>query len=420
MLDRISIKGFKSLRDVDVRLPRFTVLFGPNAAGKSNFLDALHFLSAAVTQRTLEDALKDPVRGYPVEAFMFPPGGLPELMSRTDVEFRLEADVSHQAADHNSIHLRYRLGVQMQPKSGKLTVTDEFLSELTQSGEPRGKARIEHLEDAVWVRKKKVGNPQQEPRDQECTVASIPSYSGEYFPQIEALRTEFGAWQTYYLDPRSAMREPSPPSQVTDIGIRGEHLAPFLYRLNHTEEYREHFEAFYRMVRAVIGSIEGIDVLLNEQRAEIELSVLQNGKAYSSRIISEGTLRVMALAAIALNPWPARLIAFEEPENGVQPIRLEHISRLLAYVAGVGRDESQSQVVVNTHSPLFVAQALKLRKNHPDHVSVIHVSNEGEGSVFNQIGDPEALFEGVNIDEMLKSDDDAVIQSMLLGGMLDA
>ena len=41
MLKRAHIKGYKSLEDVEVRLSPLAVLFGPNAAGKSNVLDAL-------------------------------------------------------------------------------------------------------------------------------------------------------------------------------------------------------------------------------------------------------------------------------------------------------------------------------------------------------------------------------------------
>ena len=44
MLERIRIKGYKSLSDPEVRLSPLTLLFGPNAAGKSNFLDALQLL----------------------------------------------------------------------------------------------------------------------------------------------------------------------------------------------------------------------------------------------------------------------------------------------------------------------------------------------------------------------------------------
>ncbi len=56
MLKRIRIQGYKSLPDVAVKLSPLTLLFGPNAAGKSNFLDALQLLSKLATSRTLKEA----------------------------------------------------------------------------------------------------------------------------------------------------------------------------------------------------------------------------------------------------------------------------------------------------------------------------------------------------------------------------
>ena len=52
MLKRLAVRGFKSLQDVSVEFPRMAVLFGPNAAGKSNLLDAIQALSRIGTQRT--------------------------------------------------------------------------------------------------------------------------------------------------------------------------------------------------------------------------------------------------------------------------------------------------------------------------------------------------------------------------------
>ena len=94
MLSRLAVKGFKSLAEVEVTFPRLAVLFGPNAAGKSNLLDAVQALSHAGTARTLSDALSEPIRGYPVEAFAFPRGGLAALLSQKAARFSLDADLS--------------------------------------------------------------------------------------------------------------------------------------------------------------------------------------------------------------------------------------------------------------------------------------------------------------------------------------
>ena len=79
MLKSLHVEGFQSLANTRLSFPRLTVLFGPNAAGKSNLLDAVQALSRIGTLRTLSDALAEPIRGYPLEAFSFPGGGLPAL-----------------------------------------------------------------------------------------------------------------------------------------------------------------------------------------------------------------------------------------------------------------------------------------------------------------------------------------------------
>src|SRR3954468_24013543 len=43
-LRRVRIRGYKSIAFCDIRLQPLTILVGRNAAGKSNFLDALAFL----------------------------------------------------------------------------------------------------------------------------------------------------------------------------------------------------------------------------------------------------------------------------------------------------------------------------------------------------------------------------------------
>ena len=45
LVQRVSLKNYKSIADCDVLLRPLTFLVGPNGAGKSNFLDALRFVA---------------------------------------------------------------------------------------------------------------------------------------------------------------------------------------------------------------------------------------------------------------------------------------------------------------------------------------------------------------------------------------
>ena len=51
MLETIRIQNFKSIVDLKLELGRVNVLIGENGSGKSNILEALAFLSAAVDDK---------------------------------------------------------------------------------------------------------------------------------------------------------------------------------------------------------------------------------------------------------------------------------------------------------------------------------------------------------------------------------
>ena len=93
MIQRIKIKDYKSLRNVDIKLKPLSVLFGPNAAGKSNFFDALQLLSRIAGSRSLKEAFEPPYRGKPLESFSFAGNGIEDLLLRDSITFSIEVDV---------------------------------------------------------------------------------------------------------------------------------------------------------------------------------------------------------------------------------------------------------------------------------------------------------------------------------------
>ncbi|MBN1829821.1 MAG: AAA family ATPase [Deltaproteobacteria bacterium] len=412
MLKRFRIKGFKSLEEVDVNLPRLTVLFGPNAAGKSNFLDAVQALSRIATSRTLSDALSEPIRGYPVEAFAFPPSGLAELLGLDNAKFSLEADI-----DIGKEHHLYRYGVtvQIQPKSGSLGVADEFLTALGRRGEPKGNPSIEKVDDQIRIRRKsKPANPRREPVGLKYAMLSDSRLSGVEYRGIERCRNEMSGWRTYYLDPRVAMRSAKPPSDVRDIGVLGEDIAPFLYRLN--AENQKHFDAVKRTLRSLVPAVEDLSVDLDKRRGTLDIQVCQGGMDFSSRIVSEGTLRVLALCAIAVNPWSGSLLAFEEPENGVHPRRLELIVELLTSLS-IDRGK---QVIVTTHSPLLCDAILKRIRSSTKEIAMLRVRRGVTGTDVAPFDVSGPLFEDAEIKKALTDGtEDGLFESLLLRGLID-
>ncbi len=260
MLKRVHVKGYKSLADVEVTLEPLTVLFGPNAAGKSNFLDALQLLTRLGASRTLKDAFEPPYRGKPIESFRIGGGGIKGLVEQERLGFSIEADlrlsdavvasVDREIADMRrpsrdteasgissppargrvrERDLRYRIEIEMLPKSGILRVADEYLAALNRTGEPTGKRKpfVERQGEKIHLRLEGQGRPTHYDRFLDHSVLSLPHYPPHY-PHLVAARREMESWRFFYFEPRERMRAANPVKEVRHIGLVGEELAAFL------------------------------------------------------------------------------------------------------------------------------------------------------------------------------------------------
>lgn len=426
MLSRIHVQGFKSLLDVEVELTPLVVVLGPNASGKSNLLEAILLLSRLINERTLADAFEAPLRGYPAEAFSLPETGLPGLLAQDSAQVAIEADIrpATRLKVGRSESLRYRVEVSISPRTGVLKVDDEGLWRLNRHGQTTGKPRVEQMDNQLVVRRLgEAGQPRHEPLGLNHTMISNLQFSGETrYPDFDRLRQEVSSWRTYYLDPRTAMREPQPPREVEDIGPLGESIAPFLHRLKESSGQTKFLKAIGRALHAAIPTITKLNVELDRQRGTLDIQIEEDGTPFSSRVISEGTLRVMALCAVAANPWPGSLIALEEPENGVHPRRIEVIADLLLSMASPGG----RQVLVTTHSPTLIAALAHRGAFQPGVISFLRCMQEGRSTRVSMLdpypGGPLFRDEGFG-DKVTEALDGAesttALGEMLLRGWLD-
>jgi len=381
MLKRIKIKGYKSIRDLDIKLTGLSVLFGPNASGKSNFLDALHLLSRIATSRTLKEAFEPPCRGKPLESFAFGPEGIKGLLDQEAPSFTLEADIELSPATIDSVNRligelehprangktgsnlatskpfsfvkerfpRYRVTVEILPKSGVLRIADEYLAALNARGEPTGK-RPPFLErdtekDRLYLRFEGQAHPTYYDRYWDHSILSMPHYPPHY-PHLVAMQRELASWLFFYFEPRERMRARNPVKEVRHIGLMGEELASFLNTLKNLNPRQ--FEAVEKALRMVIPDVTGIEVKISDL-GEVELILREGDIPIPAGVVSEGTLRVLGLLALEGVKEPPALIGFEEPENGIHPRRIQMIAELLKTRSARG----ETQLIVTTHSPIL-------------------------------------------------------------------
>jgi predicted ATPase len=107
--------------------------------------------------------------------------------------------------------------------------------------------------------------------------------------------------------------------------------------------------------------------------------------------LSEGTLLALALLTVVHQPDAPTLIGLEEPDRGLHPRLLRELRDALyrlSFPADFGIQRAPVQVVVTTHSPLF----LDLFKDHPEQVIIAEKNADGS-AVFKNLSDDAQLRE---------------------------
>lgn len=370
MIKRVAIEGYKSFRSLRLDLKPLTVIFGPNASGKSNFLDALYFISRAVTKKNLTEAFEGH-RGLPLESFYYSDEGYEQLLRKSSVRFAFDVDVelSHPVIEkveeivrgkrkgidspasskkiitHNL--LRYHLEIEALPETGYLRVMNERLCAVKPNGQEKKWPTpfLYRKDNSIHLRMEGQAHPVFHKIGLDHTILSTALYEPHY-PHVTAFRMELANWCTYYLEPRVLMREDVPLAEIESLGPRGENLAAFLNTLQH--KHPKEYESLNLSLRRILPSEASIEIEhLKEGRVGLRLS--ENRIKYSARLISEGTLRLIGLLAAIHPSNPATLIAFEEPENGIHPVRLRIISEILKNAV----EQYGKQIIVTTHSPII-------------------------------------------------------------------
>ncbi len=434
MIRRIAIQGYKSFHDVELELDQLTVIIGPNASGKSNLFDALKLLSRVATERSLADAFSDH-RGDPIEAFDYSRGGIEGLLQQERLEFAIEVDVELSQSLAQEVEkqirayrtgtaqssdtqggtrqrvkkrlLRYRVSVEMMPKTGILRVCDESLCALREEDgqlrpDERRKPFLERVEDRLRLRLEGQARPTEYELGLNYTLVSQPLYPPHY-PHITAFREEVSRWRFYYLEPR-LMREESPLKAVNELTSSGGDMAAFYYTL--CNQNGGQFENLQKTLSMLVPGVDGMKVIPTE-KGRLQLRIWERGVPFSAKVLSEGTLRLLGLLAILSPTNPATVVGLEEPENGVHPRRLRLIAELLQNAS------EHKQVIVNTHSPLLPDYFNRARfvrcVKHKGHTLFEPLPFRSEGDLFQRIDVEEALEETPMpmFHKMLRGDFDA-------------
>ena len=387
MITYIKIDGFKSFHNFEMDFTPLTVIAGSNAAGKSNIFDALKLLSS------LADA--DKIQ----KSFREQRGGLLELFTMYDdhtyadrMSFVVEMLVNPHVVDTwggseqlKYTRLRYELVLHrftnaigmddVEVEKERLDTikhdSDRWIkilpSETANVWRPKvvsGKRQIPYMYTDEYNGVTSVIVPQDGSQGKKrgyplknATKTVLSSFDSVDFKHILAAREEMKSWRFLQLNPEELRRPTNKTTGEDMITYTGGNLAAALYRIKQEDSYN--LKEISRKLNEFIPDFVSVDVIDDKENKQY-IIVLKDrtGKKYTSRVLSEGTMRILTLCVLWRDSKHNGLLCFEEPENGIHPFRMRAMAQLLKNLSTdfMYLDVPLRQVIINTHSTIFVEQ----------------------------------------------------------------
>lgn len=360
MLTAFTFENFKSYRQARLPLAPLTVLIGANASGKSNAIEGMRLL-AWLAQGQKLSAIQYAVQS----ADRVVRGTIENLAHERGNSFGLGAETS--SAEWN------QLAITVDRRPDGLHISGESL---THAG---AKVPLYTLDQPSQGRGTDVGvaynnfsrgrnKPHVTCSDQTAILmqltspASFESAHAESRKQIPPVTRQLEQWLSamLFLDPVPArMREYAFPSDTTLQGD-GRNLSAVLFNLWGREAQAD--EEPYRTQRAaILGFIQSLpeqDIagisFLEEPRGGVMVKLTETFGAqtrdYDASLLSDGTLRVLSIAAAMLSAPEDSLVVIEEIDNGVHPSRARHLLKNIRDIA----ERRHLRVLLSTHNPALL------------------------------------------------------------------
>ena len=353
----------------------FHILVGPNASGKSTFLDVLSFMSDLVFYgpgKALSDRAPD-VR----DLVWLRRGESFELA----VNVHLPPERRERLKQSAYTGARYEVSIRVSREAEESAILSEaFWLTTTSDSETEGHTQRELFPQPPTPPHTIIHiSGQRAPRGWKRVVNKVPGSGNDYFssetsgwnnlfrlgPQKSALanlpedETKFpvATWfkellsvgvQTLALNSEH-MRRPSPPSAPKFFLPDGSGLPWAVELLN--KRYKGRLRDWLAHVRTALPDLKSIrSVERREDRSRYLVVEYENGLKVPSWLVSDGTLRLLALTVLAYLPRTEGIFMIEEPENGIHPKAVETAFQSLSSVYG-------AQVLLATHSPIVLSMA---------------------------------------------------------------
>ena len=342
MIRKITVRGYRSIRDLSLALQPINVLTGPNGCGKSNLYNALLLIGRAAHGQLARAIAEE--GGTPS---VFWAGGERKRVQRKRPPKRVVLGFD---GEEFAYELQIGLPVFNEYALGTMFTLDPRVKEerIWSAAARRPVEMLKRDGPSAWLRNGEgamVAYPFEISKHESVLSQIIDPH---LYPEISALRNEVLRWRFYHhfrTDVESPLRQAQIGVQTPVLAHDGSDLAAALRTVIEVGE-----DDF--LSEAIRAAFDGGELLIENTETLFSLSVKMPGllRPLSARELSDGQLRFLCLCAALLSPRPPSLLALNEPETSLHPDLIDALARLVV------KASASTQLWLTTHSEPLAAR----------------------------------------------------------------
>ncbi|MBM3143782.1 MAG: ATP-binding protein [Chloroflexi bacterium] len=374
MITLIEALNFRCLLYIRQPLDRFHVLVGPNASGKTTFLDTIAFLGRLVSDG-LDYAIRERTQNFS-DLVWGRTGNSFELA----VEARIPDGIRAKLNGFDTI--RYEVAIGSSSATGEVSILAEKVllktldvmekepktlfpmplalppaqTILTPKGKRNTRTVVNKVPEGndnfyseIYQESGKGWAPAFKLGPHKSALGNLPADETK-FPAATWLKILLGQGvQTLALN-SLLIRKASPPGQVQGFKPDGSNLPWVIEELRKQDIGR--FHEWLAHLKTALPNLQSIRTVEREDdRHRYLIITYTGGLEIPSWVASDGTLRLLALTIVAYLPnIIGGVYLIEEPENGIHPRAVETMFQSLSSVY-------DAQILLATHSPVILSVA---------------------------------------------------------------
>lgn len=372
MITLIEALNYRCLRYIRQPLGPFHVLVGPNASGKTTFLDVVAFLSrfvsegldAAISERSADfiDLLwQQEGRRFEIAVEVNIPEERRRLLAnrkydtiRYEVSLEIDHDSSETfiAAEKGCLKVGRQVRQQQRtlfpalaaPPDTIITPLKEKETRTVFNKTPGGNDNYHadaHGKEGRWAPSFKLGR-------RKSTLGNLPEDESN-FPVSTWFKQFLSEGIERFILNSLMIRKASAPGQGTGFKPDGSNLPWVVAELE--KKAPERLAEWVAHLQMALPDLRGIRTVEREDDRHRYLKlVYEGGLEVPSWMASDGTLRLLALTLPAYLRELRSVYLIEEPENGIHPLAVETMYQSLSSVY-------DAQILMATHSPVILSTA---------------------------------------------------------------